>query len=262
MRAASPASCQVGGLALALALVGVAGCGKDTGGAPTPRSESPASDPTVAEEGTPGSEGGETGGPPEVDRLPLDAEFHRTRVGLGTGMWVLGVVHNPHPDRVHRVRVLVGLLDAEAAVVGKAETRVARPLKPGERAAVAVHLADPVAHETLTLTATGVVDDGPEPTPLALELTHEPPQRAEFGGWYVTGRVHNPGATEVRGARVEIQGLDPSGQLLGVDWLELDPVEPGETLEFDVGDLRYEQNPANFLVELRPSPLPGPPRQN
>jgi hypothetical protein len=240
----------VGPTILAAVLVlGTQACGKDTGGAPNPVSERP--EPREPADGTETRGRGDTGEAEVVERLPLEAEFHRTRAGLGTGLWVLGVVHNPHADRVAQVRVDVRLLDEAESIVGEAEARLARALSPGERAAVAVHLPTPVAHEQLHLSASARLDEGPEPTPLALVLTHEPPQRAELGGWYIVGSVTNPSADAIDQARVEIQGLDASGQLLGIDWLVLDPIEPGETIEFDVGDLRYEQDPTQFLLHLR-----------
>ena len=50
---------------------------------------------------------------------------------------------------------------------------------------------------------------------------------------------------------VTLEGLDGSGKLLGIDWLALDPVAAGGTTEFVVGDLRYEEAPAQFLLEVR-----------
>lgn len=183
--------------------------------------------------------------------MQLEAEFHRTRFGLGTGLWVLGVVHNPHEQAVADVRLRVRLLDEAEEQVGDAEGRLGRALQSGERAAVAVHVAQPVAHEQLKLEATAILDDGSDPGPPPLRLEHEDPQRADFGGWYIVGKVQNTGSAAVEGARIEIQGLDESGKLLGIDWLALDPIEAGETVDFDVGDLRYEQAPARFLLEPR-----------
>jgi hypothetical protein len=226
----------------------IASCGKDSGGAAAPH-------PERGEEAAVIDARAETGSdepPGETEsRLQLEAEFHRTRFGLGTGIWVLGVVHNPHRDRVTDVRMRVHLLDASEAVVGEAEGRLDRPLGAGDRAAVAVHVDSPVEHEQLRLGATAILDEGPAPEPLPLRLEHEPPQRADYGGWYVLGKVENTGSVAIEGARVEIQGLDKSGQLLGIDWLELDPVAAGETVEFDVGDLRYEEVPTRFLLEIR-----------
>jgi hypothetical protein len=234
------------GVGVVLGVLGL-GCGKDTGGSPNPAPERP--EPRELGDGS--DTRADASEVEAVARLTLDAEFHRTRVGLGSGLWVLGVVHNPHAERVTEVRVDVRLLDEAEAIVGEAEGRVARSLGPGERAAVAVHLPSPVEHEQLRLSASAVLDDQPEPSPLPLVLSHEPPQRAEVGGWYIVGTVTNSGADAIDEARVEIQALDPRGQLLGVDWLVLPPIDPGETVEFDVGDLRYEQHPTRFLVQLR-----------
>jgi hypothetical protein len=85
---------------------------------------------------------------------------------------------------------------------------------------------------------------------LQLTLEHEPPQRAELGGYFVRGKVTNKSTTTVDGARLEVQGLDQSGRLLGVDWLQLDPIAAGAMIEFDLGELRYEQAPTQFVVAL------------
>ncbi len=235
-------------LTISLILLGeIASCGKDTGtAAPQPVTVEPT--PASIDETEPTETGVDEQSQPRVE---LEAEFHRTRFGLGTGIWVLGMVHNPHAERVTEVRLQVRLLDEVETVVGRADGRLGRSLGPGDRAAVAVHVSQPVAHEQLVLIASAVVADEPAPEPLPLRLEHEDPQRADFGGWYVVGKVENTGETAVEGARIEIQGLDESGELLGIDWLVLDPIDAGETIEFDVGDLRYEEAPAQFLLELR-----------
>ena len=235
--------------ALLLCAAVIASCGKDSGGAAAPHPE------PIADTMSPDPHG-QSGNPDAAEnaepRLELEAEFHRARFGLGSGFWVLGVVHNPHDQRVTDVRVQVQLLDESQAVVGAAEGEVDRSLEPGERAAMAVHVPQPVAHEQLQLDATALADPQPAAEPLPLRLSHEPPQRADLGGWYILGKVENTGSVAIEHARVEIQGLDRSGQLLGIDWLELDTVPAGGTLEFDVGDLRYEETPAQFLLEIRP----------
>lgn len=237
------------GLARWLLAAGViASCGKDPGvaGAPHPEAKvEPATpDPSA-------SAGSEETGDEDSSRLQLETEFHRTRFGLGTGLWVLGIVHNPHADRVTDVRMRVRLLDESGAAAGGAEGRLDRPLDPSERAAVAVHVPTPVAHEQLGLDATAIVDPAPAPEPLPLKLTHEPPQRADLGGWYVLGTIENTGPTPIDGARVEIQAFDRGGTLLGLDWVHLEPVAGGATAEFEVGDLRYEEAPNRFLLTIR-----------
>src|SRR5690606_18763881 len=113
----------------------------------------------------------------------------------------------------------------------------------------------PVAHEDLRLDATAVVDEGPAPDPLALQLVHEPPQRADLGGWYILGSVTNTGAASIEGARVEVQAFDRGGKLLGLDWIDLDSVPAGASVDLEVGDLRYEEAPTRFLLLLRgPAP--------
>lgn len=231
----------------------LAACGKDPGrpAAPRPVSVEPPEPEAGTVDGT-----GETGEPePAVPRLELETELHRTRFGLGTGLWALGMIHNAHAERVADVRVEARMLDADAALVGRAEARLGRALGPGERAAVAVPIREPVVHERLSLHASAIVDEGPAPEPVALRLEHEPPARAEFGGWYVVGRIENTGSAPIHGARIEVLGLDEAGKLLGIDWLDLDPIDGGETVEFDVGELRYEEQPEQLVVELRgPSP--------
>ena len=54
------------------------------------------------------------------------------------------------------------------------------------------------------------------------------------------------------GARLEILGVDQSGKLLGQDWLELDPIDAGETVAFAVSELRYDEQPARLQLMLRP----------
>jgi hypothetical protein len=228
----------------------IASCGKDSGGAAEPRPE-PSVDDERAEPELAVTSTGDTGDDPEVDRLRLDTEFHRTRFGPDIRYWVLGVVHNPHAERVTDVRVRVGLLDEAERVVATAEGRLERPLAPGERAAAAVLVPAPVAHEHLSLTATAIVDARGAPEPLPLRLNHDEPRRGEFGGWCVSGRVENTGAAAIEGAKIEIQGLDAGARLLGIDWWTLPTISAGDTVDFEVGDLRYEEVPKRFLVELR-----------
>lgn len=164
---------------------------------------------------------------------------------------MLGVITNPHTHPVTDARAQVQLLDAEGEIVSEVETRASRLLAAEARVAVAVLVSEPVEHEQLQLLATGVASEAPTPASLPLKLEHEPPQRAELGGWFVVGQVTNTGGEPIEGARLEIQGLDRAGQLLGVDWLVLDVIAPDETIEFDVGDLRYEEPPATFTLKLR-----------
>jgi hypothetical protein len=188
--------------------------------------------------------------PAKLARVDLDTEFHRSRVGAGQGFWVLGMIHNPHAHAVTDARARVRLLDAEGKTVGEADAAVDRSLAPDARAAVAVLVAEPVEHEQLELLASAVASSAEPTGPLTLTLEHEPPQRAELGGWFVQGTVTNTGTATIEGARLEIQGLDDSGRLLGVDWLALDPIAAGEAIEFDLGELRYEQAPRRFVVAL------------
>ncbi|KIG19583.1 hypothetical protein DB30_00092 [Enhygromyxa salina] len=185
---------------------------------------------------------------PSAARIDLDAEFHRTRVGGGGGFWVLGVISNPHPHPVADARAEVQFLNAEGEVVGTAESGVAQPLPGDARVAVAVLVPQPVEHDQLKLVASGVASEAPPPPTPALELQHEPPQRADLGGWFVVGKLTNTSAKPIDGARLEIQGLDRDGKLLGVDWLELDPIPAQATIEFDVGDLRYDEPPHSFKI--------------
>jgi hypothetical protein len=186
----------------------------------------------------------------KVARVDLDAEFHRSRVGTGRGYWVLGMIHNPHAHVITDARAQVRLLDAEGKTVAESDAAIERSLAPDARAPVAVLVAEPVEHERLELHASGVPSTAEPAASLPLTLEHEPPQRADLGGYFVRGKVTNSGTATVEGARLEVQGLDQSGRLLGVDWLQLDPIAAGATIEFDLGELRYEQAPAKFVIEL------------
>jgi hypothetical protein len=215
---------------------------------PEPAAESPSSDPVDI--AAPSSDVTRVHqAPAEVPRVDLDAEFHRSRVGAGRGYWVLGMIHNPYTHAITQARAQVRLLDAEGKIVGEAEAPVERTLAPDARAAVAVLMDEPVEHEQLELRASGVPSTT-EPAPLSLTLEHEEPQRGELGGWFVRGKITNTGSVTVEGARLEIQGLDKSGRLLGVDWLVIEPVAAGAVSEFDLGELRYEQAPARFVVAM------------
>jgi hypothetical protein len=222
----------------------IAACNK-----PEPAIGSPSTDAVGVPE--PGSkhDGVETP-PTKIARVDLDAEFHRSRIGSGHGFWVLGMIHNPHDHAITDARARVRLLDAEGKSVGEADAAVDRSLAPDARAAVAVLVAEPVEHEQLELRASGIPSSAEPAQPLTLKLEHEPPQRGELGGWFVQGTVTNTGAATIEGARLEVQGLDRSGRLLGVDWLQLDPVAAGAMIEFDLGELRYEQAPAQFVITL------------
>jgi hypothetical protein len=188
--------------------------------------------------------------PAKIVRVDLGAEFHRSRVGAGRGFWVLGMIHNPHAHAITDARAQVRLLDAEGKLVAESDAALQRSLAPDARAAVAVLVDEPVEHEQLELRASGVPSTAEPAAPLQLTLEHEMPQRAELGGYFVRGKVTNTGSAVVEGARLEIQGLDKSGRLLGVDWLQLDPIAAGAMIEFDLGELRYEQAPAQFVVAL------------
>lgn len=217
---------------------------------PEPSAESPPSDPVVAT--APRSDAPATieTPPTKIARVDLGAEFHRSRVGAGRGYWVLGMIHNPHAHTVTDARAQVRLLDADGKIVAESDAAIGRSLAPDARAAVAVLVHEPVEHEQLELRATAVASTAEPAPPLQLTLEHEPPQRAELGGYFVRGKVSNQSGAAVEGVRLEIQGLDDDGRLLGVDWLALDPIAAGATLEFDLGELRYEQAPTKFVVAL------------
>jgi hypothetical protein len=226
------------------ALACLAACNK-----PEPAAESPSVD--AAPLTAPTSEPGATEpSPATIARVDLGAEFHRSRVGAGRGYWVLGMIHNPHAHVVIEARAQVRLLDAEGKAVAESVAVIERSLAPDARVPVAVLMDEPVEHELLELRASGVpstVEPAAAPT---LTLEHEPPQRAELGGYFVRGKVTNTGSAPIEGARLEIQGLDKSGRLLGVDWLQLDPIAAGAMIEFDLGELRYEQAPAQFVIAV------------
>ena len=233
-------------------------CGKAEPGAAAPRSDLDAVEPAqvqAAADPGPDGEPREQPAEPARPRVDLVANFHRTRIG-GGGFWVLGVISNPHAHTVADLRARVQLLDEQGELVGEAVSAVPQLLAADARVAVAVLVSEPVEHEQLQLLASGVASEA-APASLALKLEHEPPQRAELGGWFVVGQVTNTGGEQIEGARLEIQGLDRAGQLLGVDWLVLDPIAAQETIEFDVGDLRYEEVPAGFVLKLRRPALPG-----
>jgi hypothetical protein len=218
---------------------------------PEPAVDSPSVDPVgVAAPSSGATDTAVEPQPAKTARVELDAEFHRSRVGAGRGYWVLGMIHNPHAHVVTDARAQVRLLDAEGKIVAESDAAIERSLAPDARAPVAVLVAEPVEHEQLELRASGVPSTTEPAASLALTLEHEPPQRAELGGYFVRGKVTNSGSTTVEGARLEVQGLDQSGRLLGVDWLQLDPIAAGAMIEFDLGELRYEQPPAKFVVAL------------
>lgn len=217
---------------------------------PEPSAESPQIDPGAAAAPSSNAPTAAELQPIEITRVELGAEFHRSRVGAGRGFWVLGMIHNPHAHVVTNARAQVRLLDADGETVAESDAALERSLAPDARAAVAVLVAEPVEHEQLELRATGVPSMAEPAAPLPLKLEHEPPQRAELGGYFVRGKVTNIGSATIERARLEIQGLDKSGRLLGVDWLQLDPIAAGAVIEFDLGELRYEQAPAQFVVAL------------
>lgn len=234
-------------------------CGKPEPAAPGPELQAP--DPTTAADAGAGAGEGTSGElttdaasepqTPTGPKLELEAEFHRTRVGPGRGFWVLGMLHNPHDQAVAAPEARVRLLDVDGELAAEAIGELRLTLGPGETAPVTVLVPAPVEHETLELQARGVAV-AEAVAPLGLSLEHEEPLRADLGGWYVVGQVHNTSAVTIVGARLEIQGLDEGGRLLGVDWAVLDDVDGGETIEFDVGGLRYTEAPASFRLTLRP----------
>lgn len=217
---------------------------------PEPSAESPPTDAVAAAAPSADAPTAAEPQPAKIPRVDLGAEFHRSRVGAGRGYWVLGMIHNPHAHVITDARAQVRLLDAEGKTVAESDAAVERSLAPDARAAVAVLVAEPVEHERLELRASGVPSTAEPAAPLQLTLEHEPPQRAELGGYFVRGKVSNGGSAPVEGARLEVQGLDASGRLLGVDWLQLDPVAAGAVIEFDLGELRYEQAPTQFVIAL------------
>jgi hypothetical protein len=235
-----------------LGLQGIA-CGKAEPGAAAPRNDPTggalvdaglAGDPDADLERSERAE-------PAPPRIDLGAEFHRTRVAGGGGFWVLGMISNPSAHPIADARARVELVDALGEIVGEAESADPLQLAANARVAVAVLVSAPVEHEQLSLVASGVASEALSPASLPLKLEYEPPQRAELGGWFVIGQVTNMSAEQLEGARLEILGLDRAGQLLGVDWVELDSIAARETIEFDVGDLRYEEAPASFALQLR-----------
>lgn len=235
------------GRSIALVLLACVGCGKPEPVATTPQREPIADAPVVHTQPPAATATLDTSGAP---RVALTAEFHRTRVGAGTGYWVLGMVHNHHAHAITNLRAEVRLLDAEDKLVGQAEATFPGRYAAGDQAPVAVHVAAPVEHERLELVASAIESpDGAPELPLTLE--YDPPARAELGGWFVLGAVGNTGTQPLDGIRLEVVGLDRSGHLLGVDWLVLDALGPGEVRPFDLGELRYEQAPASFALELR-----------
>ena len=252
----------VGWAALLLGVV-LSGCGKDgePGAVSQPKAVEAAT-PAAVSDAVTGTTGGgaaqamdEASPLPAVPRLDIAAEFHRTRVASGPGFWVLGELQNRGQLDLVDVRVELRLRDEAGEIVARHEDELGRGLAAGERTPVAVRVESPVAHESLELAATGVAGSEPAAA-LALSLEHDQPQRAELGGWFVTGRVRNDGERAVAGARLEVRGLDGEGRLLGLDWLELDELAPGEVAEFDVRELRYDEPPADFVLRLRPPRSP------
>ncbi|WP_172305236.1 FxLYD domain-containing protein [Pseudenhygromyxa sp. WMMC2535] len=189
--------------------------------------------------------------------LEIPATFHRTRIAHGAGFWVLAEVHNDRDTPLRRVELEVSLLDAEGKALVSHSGGLARILAPDERAALTVLIPNPPPHESLAVSASGRALEGEAPAPPPLRLEYDPPQRADLGGWRVFGSVHNEGEAAVEGARVEILGFDGDGQLLGRDWFQLDAVAPGEAQSFDVGELRYDETPARFELNLRPPADPA-----
>lgn len=189
----------------------------------------------------------------ERARVELEAEFHRTRTGPAPRYWVLGEIHNQSEAILDDLRVDVRFLDESGEEVGQVSGQVPRVLGLDERAAFAVLVETPPAHEEIELAASGLAHEGPAPAIPRLILEYEEPTRADLGGWYVIGRVRNPGEAETAAARLEIRGLDGEDRLLGLDWYELDRVEAGGELGFEIAGLRYDEAPERFELALRPS---------
>lgn len=262
--------CLLLGAACALA------CGGSEPGAPSPRSPvtgegdeaistprdmgAGASDAEAAlpEGPEPGSEAGAAEPSPSEPALPegpeleLDATFHRTRVGPGRGFWVLATLSNPHAQALSHARLLVRLLAEDGTMLLEVQGERGPSLDAGESAVVAVLVEAPVEHEQLELRASGIGRGAPSlgPAP-SVELQHDPPMRAKLGGYFVLGQATNTGSEALSGARIEVRGISKGGELLGVDWFELAPLEPGETAPFDLGGLRYEEPPERFELSVR-----------
>ena len=189
---------------------------------------------------------------PEGPELELDATFHRTRVGPGKGFWVLATLSNPHAQAVSHARLVVRLLAEDETMLLEVKGDRGPSLDASERAIVAVLVEAPVEHEQLVLSASGIGRGEPSlgPAP-SVELKHDPPMRAKLGGYFVLGQATNTGGEALRGARLEVRGYSKTDDLLGVDWFELAPLEPGETAPFDLGGLRYEEPPHRFELSVR-----------
>lgn len=191
-------------------------------------------------------------GLPEGPELELDTTFHRTRVGPGKGFWVLATLSNPHAEAVSHARLVVRLMAEEGTMLLEVQGEPGPSLDASESAVVVVLVEAPVEHERLELSASGIGHGEPSlGPPPSVELKHDPPMRAKLGGYFVLGQATNTGAAAVRGARLEVRGYSKTDDLLGVDWFELAPLEPGESAPFDLGGLRYEEPPKRFELSVR-----------
>ncbi|MFO7564492.1 MAG: hypothetical protein R6X02_17740 [Enhygromyxa sp.] len=222
-------------------------------------SDAPDNGPQVAVARTSGA-GARAPTTPAKSAEPATAtfEFHHNQPGYQSSYYALGYVTNTSPFAIDKPEVIAVLRDDQGQEVethnGYAEDGV---LQPGQRSPIKILVKDPKPHasadfEVVARQARYIPEqvDG-------LRLEAGEPKRASFGdSLEFEGKVFNEGSTPAKFVRVQIQGLDEHGKLVGVHFTfaKAELLAPGQSARWSLRSASFAERPAKFVYSVQARP--------
>jgi hypothetical protein len=189
--------------------------------------------------------------PPPPTKKPLgEFTFHHKRSSSGNNFYVLGEIENTGEVPLDHPKLIVVLKDESGKEVGTDFGFAERDIiYPGQKSPISALVSEPPSHASmeyeLVLRKATYFPSMVE----GLKLDDPKVTRADWGsGFKAEGKVENQGSQPAKFVKIEAQGLDAEGKLLGLHttYADGDVLAPGDSARFSFLSLYFDEEPAKY----------------
>lgn len=189
--------------------------------------------------------------PPPPPKPALgEFEFHHKRASSGSTYYVLGEVKNTGEVPLDHPKLIIVLKDEKGEEVGTDFGFSERDIiYPGESSPISALVNKPPPHASVEYEL--ILKKATYFPKMVEGLELEKP-KVSHGDWgkamKAEGKVRNEGQQPARFVKIEVQGLDADGKLLGLysTYADTEVLAPGQSARFSISSMYYDEEPANY----------------